>query len=161
MGGLDGKVAVITGAGHGQGRSHAVNCSIHDSQRRRGIDHSHQLDPRTDRTRRNGAAATFAYAASKHGVVGLMRSAGHAYAEHSIRVNAVHPTGVATPMVLNDHIAGVFAHDPSAAKLATNRSPVSFVEPEDVTNAVVWLASDKARYVTGIALPIDAGYTAL
>ena len=57
----------------------------------------------------DGAAATFAYASSKHGVVGLMRSAAHAYARHDIRVNSVHPTGVATPMIFNDHVAGLFA----------------------------------------------------
>ncbi|BBX28462.1 mycofactocin-coupled SDR family oxidoreductase [Mycolicibacterium alvei] len=109
----------------------------------------------------DGSAAAFAYAASKHGVVGLMRVAATSYAEHSIRVNTVHPTGVFTPMVANEHMAQVFAEHPSAAKLATNLLPVPFVEAQDVANAVVWLASDHSRYVTGVCLPIDAGYTAM
>jgi SDR family mycofactocin-dependent oxidoreductase len=109
----------------------------------------------------DGSAAAFAYAASKHGVVGLMRVAATSYAEHSIRVNTVHPTGVFTPMVVNEHMAQVFTDHPSASKLATNLLPVPFVEAQDVTNAVVWLASDHARYITGVCLPVDAGYSAM
>lgn len=110
----------------------------------------------------DGSAAVFAYAASKHGIVGLMRSAAHAYAKHNIRVNTVHPTGVATPMVINDHTVQYFQKDPEAAtKLATNLLPVPLVEAQDVTNAVIWLASDKARYVTGVTLPVDAGFAAM
>jgi SDR family mycofactocin-dependent oxidoreductase len=109
----------------------------------------------------DGSAAMFAYASSKHGLVGLMRSAAHAYAAHSIRVNTVHPTGVATPMIVNDHAARVFAENPDAFKLAANLLPVQVLESEDVTNAVIWLASDKARYLTGVALPVDAGFTAM
>ncbi|QLL06603.1 mycofactocin-coupled SDR family oxidoreductase [Mycobacterium vicinigordonae] len=109
----------------------------------------------------DGSAAAFAYAASKHGIVGLMRSAANAHAQHNIRVNTVHPTGVATPMVINDHAAQFFRGTPTAAKVATNLLPVPLIQPEDVTNAVVWLASDKARYVTGVALPVDAGFTAM
>lgn len=109
----------------------------------------------------DGSAAAFAYAASKHGVVGLMRVAATSYAEHSIRVNTVHPTGVLTPMVFNEYMAQVFTEHPSASKLATNLLPIPFVEAQDVTNAVVWLASDQARYVTGVCLPVDAGYTAM
>jgi NAD(P)-dependent dehydrogenase (short-subunit alcohol dehydrogenase family) len=55
----------------------------------------------------------------------------------------------------------VFQEHPSAPKLATNLLPVPFIEAQDVTNVVVWLASDKARYITGATLPVDAGYTAL
>lgn len=110
----------------------------------------------------DGSAALFAYAASKHGVVGLMRSAAYAYAKHNIRVNTVHPTGVATPMVINDYTVRLFQENPEGAvKLATNLLPVPLVEAQDVTNAVIWLASDKARYVTGVSLPVDAGFTAL
>lgn len=109
----------------------------------------------------DGSAATFAYTSSKHGMVGLMRSAAHAYAEHNIRVNTVHPTATLTPMAVNDHMAKVFEQLPTASKLATNLLPTPFVESEDITNAVVWLASDKARFVTGVALPLDAGFTAL
>ncbi|OBI14763.1 mycofactocin-coupled SDR family oxidoreductase [Mycobacterium sp. E2497] len=109
----------------------------------------------------DGSAAAFAYTASKHGIVGLTRSAANAYAAQGIRVNSVHPTGVATPMVLNDHMGRVIAEDPNALKLATNLLPVPFVEAQDVTEAVMWLISDAARYVTGVALPVDAGYTVM
>ncbi len=105
----------------------------------------------------DGAAATFAYAASKHGVVGLMRSAAHAYAKYNIRVNSVHPTGVATPMIFNDHVAALFAANPEGTGMTGNLLDVPYVDPMDVTNAVTWLASDKARYITGVALPVDAG----
>lgn len=109
----------------------------------------------------DGSAAMFAYAASKHGVVGLMRSAANAYAQQNIRVNTVHPTGVATPMVTNDYAAESFQGSPTAAKVSTNLLPVSLIEAQDVTDAVVWLASDKARYVTGVSLPVDAGFTVM
>ena len=103
----------------------------------------------------------FAYASSKHGVVGLMRSAAHAYAQDNIRVNSIHPTGVATPMVLNEHMGRYFTETPNAANVAANLLPVPFIEAQDVTNAVMYLVSEKARYVTGVTLPVDAGYTAM
>jgi SDR family mycofactocin-dependent oxidoreductase len=109
----------------------------------------------------DGSAATFAYAASKHGVVGLMRSAANAYAQHNIRVNSVHPTGVATPMIFNEHMAAVFAANPEGSAMTGNLMPVPFIEPLDVTNAVVWLLSEKARYITGVALPVDAGFAVM
>ena len=109
----------------------------------------------------DGSAATFAYAASKHGVVGLMRSAANAYASHNIRVNSVHPTGVATPMIFNEHMAQAFAENPDSSAMTGNLLPVPFVEPMDVTNAVIWLVSDNARYVTGVTLPVDAGFAVM
>ncbi|MGE2736609.1 mycofactocin-coupled SDR family oxidoreductase [Mycolicibacterium vaccae] len=105
----------------------------------------------------DGSAATFAYAASKHGVVGLMRSAANAYAQHHIRVNSIHPTGVATPMIFNEHMANVVAANPEGTGMGGNLLPVPYVEPEDVTAAVLFLVSDGARYITGTALPVDAG----
>jgi len=107
----------------------------------------------------DGSAATFAYAASKHGVVGLMRSAANAYAQYGIRVNSVHPTGVATPMIFNEHMAKTFEANSSA--MAGNLLPVPFVEPRDVTNAVAYLVGEGARYVTGLTLTVDAGFGAL
>lgn len=109
----------------------------------------------------DGSAAMFAYAASKHGLVGLMRSAAHAYAPRNIRVNTVHPGGVATPMIFNEHMAEVYADNPTPSAIAANLLPVPWVESEDVSNAVVWLASAKGRFVTGVALPIDAGHVAM
>jgi SDR family mycofactocin-dependent oxidoreductase len=98
-----------------------------------------------------------AYVASKHGVVGLMRVLANELASHNIRVNSVHPTGVRTPMGDNPRIAEVFAKN--EAFMASNTLPVDMIEPEDVSEAVLWLASDAARYVTGITLPVDAGFT--
>ncbi len=109
----------------------------------------------------DGSAATFAYAASKHGVVGLMRSAAFAYAQHNIRVNSVHPTGVATPMIFNEHMAQMFAANPEGSAMSGNLLPVPFVEALDVTNVVVFLAGEKARYITGVALPVDAGFAVM
>lgn len=109
----------------------------------------------------DGAASTFAYAASKHGVVGLMRSAAYAYAPHNIRVNSVHPTGVATPMIFNEHTANFFAANPDGGAMAGNLLPVPFVEPVDVTNAVLFLVGDSARYITGMTMPVDAGFAVM
>jgi SDR family mycofactocin-dependent oxidoreductase len=99
------------------------------------------------------------YTASKHGVVGLMRSYANSLAPHRIRVNTVHPTGVNTPMVVNDIMQAWLDADPSVGDAMANALPVGMIEPVDVTNAIVWLDSDDARYITGVALPVDAGFT--
>jgi len=107
------------------------------------------------------------YTASKHAVVGLMRTLALELAPHSIRVNSVHPTGVATDMILNEATFRLFlpdAENPSREQAAevfatTNALPVPWVEPRDISNAVLFLASDEARYVTGVTLPVDAGFT--
>jgi SDR family mycofactocin-dependent oxidoreductase len=107
------------------------------------------------------------YTASKHAVVGLMRTLALELAPHMIRVNSVHPTGVDTIMIQNDATRKLFLPDvadptreeAAEAFQATNVLPVPWVEPRDISNAVLWLASDEARYVTGVTLPVDAGYT--
>jgi SDR family mycofactocin-dependent oxidoreductase len=99
------------------------------------------------------------YAAAKHGIVGLMRSYANALAPHSIRVNSIHPTGVNTPMAVNDSLQEFLVQDPSLANAMANALPVAMVEASDVSNAIVWLVSDDARYVTGVTLPVDAGFT--
>jgi SDR family mycofactocin-dependent oxidoreductase len=99
------------------------------------------------------------YVASKHGIVGLMRSYANYLAPHQIRVNSVHPTAVNTPMGVNDAVREFFDSDPSLAVSLANALPVSMIEPSDVSDAVAWLVSDHARYVTGVALPVDAGFT--
>jgi NAD(P)-dependent dehydrogenase (short-subunit alcohol dehydrogenase family) len=71
----------------------------------------------------------------------------------------VHPTGVRTPMVVNDTMAAFLAQDPSLSNAMANALPVDMVEPVDISNAIVWLVSDDARYVTGVTLPVDAGFT--
>jgi (+)-trans-carveol dehydrogenase len=106
-----------------------------------------------------------AYTASKHGLVGLMKSAAHELSRLSIRVNSVHPGNVLTPMIDNPSLFGLFRPDletPTAEDVAPlmqgmNLLPAPWALPSDVTEAVVWLASDQARYVTGAALPVDLG----
>lgn len=97
------------------------------------------------------------YAASKWGLVGLTKSWAIELAPHNIRVNSIHPTGVNTPM--NDGLAALEGKTPQqiAEASAGNLLPVPWIEPEDVANAVLYLASDRARYVTGSQFVIDAG----
>jgi SDR family mycofactocin-dependent oxidoreductase len=99
------------------------------------------------------------YTAAKHGIVGLMRSYANNLAPHRIRVNTVHPTGVRTPMVVNDVMQEFLAQDPSLSNGMANALPVDMVEPVDISNAIIWLVSDDARYVTGVQLPVDAGFS--
>ncbi len=97
------------------------------------------------------------YAASKWGLTGLTKSWAIELAPHGIRVNSLHPTGVNTPM--NDGLAELEGLTPReiAERSAGNLLPVPWIEPEDVAQAVVYLASDRARYVTGAPLILDAG----
>jgi NAD(P)-dependent dehydrogenase (short-subunit alcohol dehydrogenase family) len=99
------------------------------------------------------------YTASKHGVVGLMRAFATNLAKHNIRVNSVHPTGVNTPMVVNEVMERFLQENASVAGAMENLLPVQLVEPVDISNAILWLVSDEARYVTGVTLPVDAGFT--
>ena len=99
------------------------------------------------------------YTAAKHGVVGLMRSYANNLAPYSIRVNSIHPTGVNTPMVDNEAMGEFLAHKVSAGTALVNALPVDLLESIDISNAIVWLVSEEARYVTGVALPVDAGFT--
>jgi SDR family mycofactocin-dependent oxidoreductase len=110
------------------------------------------------------------YVAAKHGVVGLMRTLALELAPDMIRVNSVHPTTVNTDMIQNAATYALFAPDlPEQDRTkeriaerfqALNALPVPWVEPVDISNAVLWLASDEARYVTGVTLSIDAGQLA-
>jgi (+)-trans-carveol dehydrogenase len=107
------------------------------------------------------------YVAAKHGVVGLMRTLALELAPDMIRVNSVHPTTVDTAMVQNAPAYALFApdleeKDRTRERLAErfqalNVLPIPWVEPVDISNAVLWLASDESRYVTGVTLPVDAG----
>lgn len=108
-----------------------------------------------------------AYVTSKHALVGLVRTAAKEAAPAGIRVNLVAPGNVRTPMFLNDMIKALYvpdvpdATDDQLAERAAGGIPmgVPWVEPEDVSDAVLHLASDAARYVTGTVLPVDAGST--
>ena len=108
------------------------------------------------------------YTAAKHGVVGLMRSLAHDLAPHGVRVNCVHPTNVDTPLIQNDVVRSGFRPDldrpPTRDEFATaatqmNLLAVPWVQPVDIANASLFLASDEARYITAISLPVDAGST--
>jgi len=112
-----------------------------------------------------GFAHTAPYSAAKHGVVGMMQSLVNELSEHWIRVNTVHPASANTPMLQNEGTYRLFMPDkenPGREDLAVmmaeaNLLPIPWVEAEDVTNAVLFLVSDEARYVTGVQLPVDAG----
>lgn len=99
------------------------------------------------------------YTAAKHGVVGLMRLYANQLAPHSIRVNTVHPTGVNTPMVVNEAMQEFLAQDPSLSNAMANALPVPMIEAVDISNAILYLVSDDGRYVTGVTLPVDGGFT--
>jgi SDR family mycofactocin-dependent oxidoreductase len=104
-----------------------------------------------------GMARLSHYAASKWGLTGLTKSWAIELAPYGIRVNSLHPTGVNTPM--NDGLAALEGLTPQeiAERSAGNLLPVPWIEPEDVANAVLYLASPRARFVTGAPLIIDAG----
>lgn len=110
-------------------------------------------------------AYTGHYIAAKHGVLGLMRAFAVELGQHSIRVNSVHPSQVNTPMTMNDITFRLFRPDlenPGPEDFApfsqmTHTMPVPWVEAVDISNAVLFLASDESRYITGVSLPVDAG----
>jgi (+)-trans-carveol dehydrogenase len=105
------------------------------------------------------------YVAAKHGVIGLMKTLALELASDMIRVNTVNPTQVPTPMIMNDPTKEVFVPDVvdptdehlAQASQALQVLPIPWVEAVDVSNAILFLSSDEARYITGVALPIDAG----
>jgi SDR family mycofactocin-dependent oxidoreductase len=112
-----------------------------------------------------GFSHTAPYSAAKHGVVGLMHSLANELAPYWIRVNTVHPASANTPMLQNEGTYRLFMPDkpnPGKEDLAemmghANIIPIPWVEVEDVTNAVLFLVSDEARYITGVSFPVDAG----
>jgi (+)-trans-carveol dehydrogenase len=105
------------------------------------------------------------YTAAKHGINGLMKTLAQELAEHHIRVNSVNPTQVDTPMIMNEPMYRLFCpdvDDPTREDFAPisqamNALPIPWVEPRDVSDSVLFLASDESRYITGVALPVDAG----
>ena len=115
-----------------------------------------------------GAPGQAHYSASKHGMQGLMLSLANEVGQHNIRVNSVNPGAVNTEMAINESLLKMFLPDienptpADAADLFSNLTllPIPWVEPEDVSNAVLWLASDESRFVTGAAIPVDGGQLA-
>lgn len=104
-----------------------------------------------------GAPKAAAYAASKHGVIGLTRSAAGEYAKYNIRINAICPSFTETPMVTD-----LTSRDPVMDRITQAASPMKRLgRPEEIAAAVVWLASDAASFVHGHALALDGGLTAL
>ncbi|HEX4392343.1 MAG TPA: mycofactocin-coupled SDR family oxidoreductase [Mycobacterium sp.] len=105
------------------------------------------------------------YIAAKHGVIGLMRAFAVELGQHMIRVNSVLPTQVSTTMVMNEQTYRLFRPDlenPGPDDFAPisqmmHTLPVPWVDPIDISNAVLFLASDESRYITGVSLPVDAG----
>jgi SDR family mycofactocin-dependent oxidoreductase len=105
------------------------------------------------------------YVSAKHGVIGLMRSLAVELGQHNIRVNSVHPSQVNTPMLMNEPTYRLFRPDlenPTQDDMAPisqmmHTLPIPWVEPEDVSNAILFLVSDEGRYITGVPLPVDAG----
>lgn len=97
------------------------------------------------------------YHAGKHGVVGLMRYYATSLAANNIRVNTVHPTGVATPMILNEGFAQLVAENPQDVTGLQAPLPVELIDASDVSEAMVYLCGRSGRYITGITLPVDGG----
>jgi NAD(P)-dependent dehydrogenase (short-subunit alcohol dehydrogenase family) len=206
---VEDKVAFITGAARGQGRSHAVRlaaegadiiavdlCDQVDSvpylmatpttwrdmidtnltgvwhAAKAAIPHLRAGDRGGSIILTSSTAGLMAlentghYTAAKHGVVGLMRTLALELAPDMIRVNSVHPTSVNTDMTQNSATYALFApdldeKDRTKERLmerfqTLNALPIPWVEPVDISNAVLWLASDESRYVTGVTLPVDA-----
>jgi len=114
-----------------------------------------------------GLANNTHYSASKHGVIGIMRALAAEFGPRSIRVNTVNPTNVDTRMLFNDSIYKLFRPELPAPTRddimdivrGMHIMPTGWVEVDDVSNAVLFLASDEARFITGITLPVDAGLT--
>ena len=98
------------------------------------------------------------YVAAKHGVVGIAKTMANELARHSIRVNTVHPTGVDTPMGTGlGGLNPLIERDPNLGPIFMNTLPIESVEARDISNAVLFLASDESRYITGLTMTIDAG----
>jgi SDR family mycofactocin-dependent oxidoreductase len=98
------------------------------------------------------------YLAAKHGVIGIMRGYANMLAEKNIRVNTVNPTGLASPMIVNPQIEQLMADQPEYAAAFENLLPVPLIEAIDISEAMLYLCGPSGRYITGITLPVDAGF---
>jgi len=100
-----------------------------------------------------------AYTAAKRGLVGYMQVLANQYAPEMIRVNTIHPTGVVSGMTMNPAMAAAMANADSNIAAMQNALPIQILQPEDIANAVAFLVSDEAKFITGIAWPLDAGFS--
>ena len=100
-----------------------------------------------------------AYGASKRALVALMQGWALQLAPHSIRVNTIHPSGVATDMIINESTMGLAAAGDPWLTSQQNALPIALMRPEDIAGAVAWLVSDAAAFITGTSWPLDAGFT--
>jgi SDR family mycofactocin-dependent oxidoreductase len=111
----------------------------------------------------NPGVGALAYTASKWGLVGMCKQLAATLAEHSIRVNIVHPTGVASGMTMNAAMAELAAQamagDGGGLSAMQNAMPVQILQPEDISDAIAFLVSDHAKWITGVSLPVDAGFS--
>jgi len=154
MSGLCDKVVVVTGAARGMGRAHCERFA--DA----GADVIAIDVPAAAGELRDTATEV-----EKRGR--RWRSLAKELAPHNIRVNTVHPTNVDTPMIQNEHVRGAFRPDLehvtreqfAESARSMNMLPIPWVEPVDVAHACLFLASDEARYITSVTLPVDAGST--
>jgi SDR family mycofactocin-dependent oxidoreductase len=107
-------------------------------------------------------AGAQAYTAAKRGLVGLMQVLANQHASEMIRVNTIHPTGVLSGMTQNPAMEALIAQAAAGGKNAIsqmqNALPIEILQPENIADAVAWLVSDEAAYVTGVQLPLDAGF---
>jgi len=105
-----------------------------------------------------------AYTASKWGLVGVCKQLAATLAQHSIRVNIVHPTGVASGMTMNAAMAelaeqAMAGGDANGMAAMQNAMPVQILQPSDISDAIAFLVSDQAKWITGVSLPVDAGFS--
>ena len=161
---LEGKVAFITGAARGQGRSHAIRLA-QEGANIIAVDICRQIESVAYPMATPGDLAEtvkevegldrriFARQADVRDEAGLKDAFDAGVAE------LVHPTGVNTPMVVNEIMQEWLAEDPSLSDAMVNALPVAMIEAVDVSNAILWLVCDDARYITGVTLPVDAGFT--
>lgn len=106
-----------------------------------------------------GVAGCTHYTAAKHGIVGLMRTLARELAHRYIRVNTIHPTGVDSPMSNNEYFGTwLEQHQELGNAMRGNMMPVDAMAVEDVSSVIAWLVSDEAKWITGAALPVDAGF---
>jgi SDR family mycofactocin-dependent oxidoreductase len=107
-------------------------------------------------------AGAQAYTAAKRGLVGLMQVLANQYASEMIRVNTIHPTGVATGMSQNPAMEALMAQAAAGGQNTIsqmrNALPIDILQPANIADAVAWLVSDEAAYITGVQLPLDAGF---